>query len=183
MNSNQDLENFIGDFDGLVHSVGGPDLDYLCKKYGELDNIPDGLVSANTMMSALVSVGVSLARLGYSNSDLMKDLEHLRGLFEQSSTDGYNGAFELIRQRYQETKITKEKRQRLTKKLDEMNQVIDRCNSTPSRRRCLCIELECLTPFCGRRVAGHGYLVCDRHHDAYCDSEFRGGLLDWASRR
>ena len=138
MSSNPGLEKFIGDFDAMVNNVGGTDLECLSENFGGLEELPDGLFLANQIMSAMISVGVALARLGYPNPDIMKDLEHLRLLFEQSSTDGYNGAFELIRQRYQETKSTNENRELLRKKVDEMNQVIDRCNSIPSRRHCLC---------------------------------------------
>ena len=66
----------------------------------------------------------------------------------------------------------------MSTKLDEMNRAIDAC---PSAGRCTCIRLKCLVEPCPRRVAGHGYLVCDYHHEAYVMTGSHLFLVVWAS--
>jgi hypothetical protein len=181
MASKPGLEKFINQCSDLMSTVSSPNMVLLHKKYE--NSWPEDLNKQACMMPVFVMVGVALARLEYPDTTITQDLERLRLLYEDSQKDGYNTAFELLERRYQEAKLTQEKKKKLTKKLEEMNQVIDQCNSTPFRRSCLCAELECLVPFCGRRVAGHGYLICDRHHDAYCDSDLSRSLLDWAASK
>ena len=52
----------------------------------------------------------------------------------------------------------------MSTKLAKMNRMIDNCPGSP---RCVCVRLKCLVDSCKSNVAGHGYLVCGHHHDAY----------------
>ena len=58
------------------------------------------------------------------------------------------------------------------------NAYLDKCPGAP---RCHCRKLKCYVDTCRAMVAGHGFMVCDWHHEGYVNSGAKVFLIVWAS--